>query len=125
LQAELEAAFEAQMTTGRRHAKAGQLDAAFACFERAHVLGQWHTMAHWRSHLGLLHVGWRRGDAREVVGQVFRLIATLLATPIGWVPPGNTGGARINPWQSMPIDSEARRLLRADPRSARGLERRR
>ena len=125
MQADLNAAFEAQMTMGHGHADVGRLDAAYACFERAHVLGQWHTGAHWKAHLGLLQVGWRRKDAREVIGQAFRLVATLIATPLGRIPSGNTGGARISPWRPMPIDRDAERLLTADPRSARGMERRR
>ena len=125
MQADLKAAFDAQMTMGHEHARGGHLDAAYACFERAHVLGQWHTRAHWQSHLGLLRVGWRRKDAREVVGQAFRLVAMLIATPLGRIPSGNTGGARISPWRPMPIDRDAERLLTADPRSARGMERRR
>lgn len=125
MQADLKAAFDAQLALEHGHADAGRLDAAYACFERAHVLGQWHTGAHWNAHVGLLRVGWLRRDVREMLGQAFRLVATLLATPLGQIPSGNTGGSRISPWRPMPIDRDAKRLLALDPRSARGLERRR
>ena len=121
---ELAAAFDVQMSMGLRPLAASRPDAAYTCFERAHVLGQWHTIPHLRSHWGLLRVGWHRRDAREVVGQWMRLIAAAVATPLGWVPPGNTGGARVSPWRPMPIDPAAQRLLRGDQRSARGLGRR-
>ncbi|MGB5104358.1 MAG: DUF3703 domain-containing protein, partial [Steroidobacteraceae bacterium] len=49
---------------------AGDLDGAFRHLERAHILGQRSTRLHVRSHVGMLGVGWRRRDAREVSGQL-------------------------------------------------------
>jgi len=123
MNATLSAAFDAQMQMGEVHVSAGRPEEAYACFERAHVLGQWHLKAHLRAHLGLLRVGWRSRDSREIWGQCLRLAAALVATPVGWLPAGNTGGARTSAWVTMPIDAEAFQLLLADARSARGLAR--
>jgi hypothetical protein len=124
MNAELAAAFDTQLQQAREHVAASRLEAAYGCLERAHVLGQWHTLPHLRTHWGLLQVGVRRRDVREIVGQMLRLVAALIATPVGLVPAGNTGGARVSPWRTMPIEPDAERLLRSDPRSARGLEKR-
>jgi len=86
MNATLSAAFDAQMQMGEVHVSAGRPEEAYACFERAHVLGQWHLKAHLRAHLGLLRVGWRSRDSREIWGQCLRLAAALVATPVGWLP---------------------------------------
>lgn len=97
--AEAEAAFE--------H---GDLPAAFAQLERAHILGQRMPLVHARSHWLMLRTGWRARDWREVVGQVPRIVAALLFSRL-WVPPGNTGRARLSAFRPMPISDELRRLL--------------
>jgi hypothetical protein len=53
--------------------------------------------------------GVRRGDLREILGQLPRLVA---AAPSSWLelaPRGNTGGARVGMFTSMtiPADLEA------------------
>jgi hypothetical protein len=53
---------------------------------------------------------------------MIRLVVACFATPVDLLPTGNTGGARVSPWRAMPIEPDAKCLLRSDPRSARGLE---
>ncbi len=36
-------------------------------------LGQWHVGPHVLAHLGMLRIGWRRRDLREVFGQLLRI----------------------------------------------------
>lgn len=76
----------------------------FAHLERAHVLGQASTREHVRVHWRMLVWGLRHRDAREVFGQITRLIGAATKTFIGWVPAGNTGGANVSPIKPMPID---------------------
>lgn len=107
---QLKAAFASELDAARRHYRAGDLDAAFARLERAHVLGQRATWPHAWSHLWMLRVGWRRRDGREVRGQLLRLPAALLFSRL-WVPAGNTGGANVSALQPMPVSEDLRRLL--------------
>ena len=95
--------------------RAGDLDAAFAFLERAHVLGQRSTWRHVRSHLGMLRIGWLRRDPRELFGQLTRLVAATLFSRI-WVPVGNTGGANVSALRPMPLPDDLRRLLEDDER---------
>lgn len=85
---------------------AQDLDGSFRLLERAHILGQpWvipHTVSHWL----MLKVGWRRGDAREVRGQLLRLAAGGLLSLVGWLPEGNTGGADVSPVKTMPLPAD-------------------
>lgn len=106
----LKQAFENEWRLARSARQAGRLDEAFAHLERAHILGQSATWRHVKSHLGMLHVGWRRLDAREVLGQLARIVAAVVFTRL-WVPVGNTGGANVSPLLPMPIPSDLQALM--------------
>lgn len=110
----LRAAFAAAMQDARQHYRDGDLDAAFAALERAHVLGQRHTGPHLLSHAWMLRVGWRRRDRREIAGQLLRLPAALLFSRL-WVPAGNTGGANVGALRPMPIPSDLAEMLEERP----------
>jgi len=85
-------------------------EAAFRHLERAHVLAQRmtgrHTFIHWR----MLVAGLRRGDLREVVGQLPRIVASILFSRL-WVPRGNTGRARVSAFKPMPVPDDLRHLV--------------
>lgn len=106
----LSGAIAEEMRAGHACRAAGDLQAAFRHFERAHVLGQCHTMAHVRAHLAMLGIGWTRRDLREVVGQIPRIFAALAFSRI-WVPIGNTGGADVSAFQPMAIPADLAELL--------------
>ena len=69
--------YEEELSGARKALESGDFEVCFAHLERAHVLSQrmtaWHTYVHWL----MLVSGWRRGDWREVVGQVPRLLAAV------------------------------------------------
>lgn len=85
--------------------------ASFAHLERAHVLGQASTVHHVRVHLHMLAWSWRHRRPREFVGQVTRTVGAAMATPIGIIPIGNTGGANVGPFKSMIIPGELAALI--------------
>jgi len=107
---ELRQAYDAEMTTAVSLYDAGDLQLAFSHLERAHILGQSFPIEHARSHRWMLKVGWRRRDFVEIAGQIPRILGALLFSRM-WVPIGNTGGARVPPFQSMPIPEDLQRLL--------------
>jgi hypothetical protein len=91
----------------------GQGDQAteWAHLERAHIISQPMASRHVVTHLAMLRHAIRRHDRREVVGQVLR---TMVAAPGTWTrryPPGNTGGADVSAFQSMPIPDDLRHLF--------------
>lgn len=90
----------------------GDLSAAFQHLERAHVLGQSVTAMHTRVHWLMLKIGWRRRDAREVFGQMLRLVGASTKTPLGIYPRGNTGGANVSPIRPMPIPTDLEEIIR-------------
>lgn len=91
----------------------GDLEAAFAHLERAHVLGQQDTYWHVRIHREMLRLGAKRGSASEVVGQVLRIAGAATKTPLGIYPRGNTGGTNISPFQPLPIADDLQAMIDA------------
>ena len=107
---ELRRTYEQEMTTAADLYAVGDLGPAFTHLERAHILGQSYNLAHARTHWWMLKVGWKRGDLVEVSGQLPRILGALLLSRI-WVPIGNTGGARVPPFQAMPIPKDLQQVL--------------
>ena len=107
---ELRKAIDEAFVQAQQELRAHRSDKAMVWLERAHVLTQRRPWLHARSHWLMLRAGWQQGDAREVLGQVPRILAALLFSRI-WVPIGNTGRARVSAFQPMPISEELRRLL--------------
>lgn len=103
-------AFDQEWRLARAARLAGELDRAFHHLERAHVLGQRRTVRHVRTHLAMLHVGWLRGDLREIIGQASRVVAAALFSRL-WVPSGNTGGANVSAFRPMPVPPDLQALL--------------
>lgn len=108
---ERRAAYRREAALARAAFEAGDLDAAFARLERAHILGQPWAGAHSWTHWMMLRIGWRRGDAREVRGQLLRLAAGGLLSWAGRLPAGNTGGADVPPERPMPPPADLAPLV--------------
>jgi hypothetical protein len=106
----LAAAFAFEWQAARTARLAGDLDRAFHHLERAHILGQRHTWRHVKTHVAMLGIGWRRADAREILGQVLRVLAAAVFSRI-WVPTGNTGGANVSATVPMPVPPDLQALL--------------
>ena len=83
----------------------------FRHLERAQVLAQRMTARHTQVHWLMLVVGLRCRDYREALGQVPRLLASILFSRI-WVPHGNTGRARVGALTPMPVPEDLRHFFR-------------
>jgi hypothetical protein len=90
----------------------GEIAEAFTHLERAHILGQASTVQHVRVHCRMFTWGWRQRSGRERMGQVLRIIGAATQTAFGLVPSGNTGGANISPFKSLPVAPELAELIR-------------
>ena len=89
------------------HARAeGRPDVEFTHLENAHVIGQKSTRLHVKVHCLMLLWAIRNRHSREFFGQLPRIVGAATKTAIGWVPDGNTGGANVSPFKSMPIKDE-------------------
>ncbi len=69
------------------------------------MLAQRNTVRHTYVHGLMLVAGMRRGDWREVIGQVPRMDAWVLFSRL-WVPRRNTGRARVSAFEPMPVPQD-------------------
>lgn len=97
---------------------AGRPEVSFEHLERAHVLGQASTVEHVRAHLHMLLWALRHRRAKEVFGQVARIVGAATKT-VFWIPVGNTGGANVSPFKRMPIPGDLARVI-AGAKATRG-----
>ena len=102
---------EIELANAKRANSAGDTQQEFACLERAHVIGQESTYWHVKVHILMLVWAARNRSAREVFGQVFRIVGAATKTAFGLVPPGNTGGANVSPYKKMPIPPDLAALI--------------
>lgn len=110
------AAVETELSASEVCYREGREVEAFHHLERAHVLGQAITLEHVRIHVRMLCWSVRQGDAREALGQVFRIAGAACMTALGLVPRGNTGGSNVSAFRSMPISADVAVLIKAAPR---------
>lgn len=108
----LKAAFQHELHLSETAKLQGKFRQAFYHLERAHILGQAFFAAHLLTHWKMLKWGLAQKDAKEVMGQILRLIAVFPASVFGWVPTGNTGGANVSAFRSMEIDEDLQKILR-------------
>ncbi len=98
--------------TRAAHAEAqGDLGAAWHHLERAHILSQPFGWPHVRVHLAMLGLGWRTRDAREVAGQLVRVLVAAPGSWLGRFPVGNTGRARVGLMRPMAIPLDLQEQL--------------
>lgn len=90
----------------------------FERLERAHVLSQSSTREHVRVHCHMLMWGLRQRSITEVGGQLLRIAGAATKTAFGLVPAGNTGGANVSPFKSMPIPADLADILASVARSS-------
>jgi len=109
----LKEVFDLEIEKAIEHYKRANFERSFYHLERAHILGQSYTFLHMRSHVWMFKVGWKKRDYKEVLGQITRIIASLLFTRI-WIPVGNTGGANVSPFKPMPISDELKEILKKE-----------
>ena len=103
-------AYEYEVERADEALQRADFETAFEHLERAHVLAQRMTRRHIDIHWRMLAAGLRRGDLREVVGQVPRIAAAILFSRL-WVPRGNSGRARVSAFRPMPVPEDLRHLL--------------
>ncbi len=77
----------------------------------AHIVGQTRFLLHLHSHWTMLRFALRIHDAREAVGQVFRLALVPLGHAWGRLPAGNVGRATVSAFMPMPLDPGMLQLI--------------
>ena len=105
--------WDLEVTSAARAESDGDPHLAFRHLERAHILGQKSTWLHTQTHILMMRWGLRQPSSREVAGQLFRVVGAATKTAFGLVPAGNTGGANVSPFRTLPIPADLQILMRA------------
>lgn len=103
-------AYRHELSLARRAFAVRDTGCGFHHLERAHILSQRRTIHHAYVHALMLWTAMQHSDYREVAGQLPRIVAALLFSRI-WVPPGNTGRARVSALAPMPVPADLRHLV--------------
>ena len=106
----MDEAYEQEVAAADQALQRADFETAFRHLERAHVLAQRMTGRHMFIHWRMLAAGLRRRDAREVLGQLPRIVASLLFSRL-WVPRGNNGRARDSAFKPMPVPEDLQHLV--------------
>lgn len=102
---------EAELAHARQARSVREIQKEFAHLERAHVLGQESTYWHVKVHVMMLFFAARNHLVREMLGQILRIAGAATKTAFGLVPRGNTGGANVSPFKTMPIAPDLAALI--------------
>ncbi|HEX6578939.1 MAG TPA: DUF3703 domain-containing protein [Jiangellaceae bacterium] len=105
------AAWSDERAAARSAGGRGDVTEEWRHLERAHILSQPLAGAHVRTHLAMLACALRRRRAREVVGQLGRLVVAGPGSWTGRYPVGNTGGADVSAFRPMPVPDDLRAVL--------------
>ena len=98
--------FELELEKYRKAYASGNLATAWNHLERAHILGQRYPFAHSFVHWKMLQFGFKLKNAKEIFGQIPRLVFGGVKSFVGKVPVGNPGGANVPPLKPFPIEQE-------------------
>ena len=89
----------------------GELRKAWQHLERAHILGQRYPVAHNYVHWKMLLFGIKIKSAKEIFGQIPRLILGGVKSFVGSVPIGNPGGANVPGLKPFPISPDLQAIF--------------
>lgn len=98
--------YKAELENYKNEFVKGNLINAWNYLEKAHIIGQRYPYAHTFVHWKMLQFGFKIKSAKEVLGQIPRLIFGGVKSFVGKVPVGNPGGANVPPLKPFPITKE-------------------
>lgn len=106
MQPSLSQIYVSSLAQARQHYARGAWAEALRALEWAHIAGQAALLRHAHVHWWMSKAAWRLRDARELLGQLWRLLLTPLGHLSGRLPRGNTGRAAVNPFRAMPLPAD-------------------
>ncbi|MTI22950.1 DUF3703 domain-containing protein [Fulvivirga sp. RKSG066] len=103
--------YEKELSSYYHFLNNNQLQIAWSHLERAHIIGQAYPYAHSYVHWKMLLFGIQIKSAKEVIGQIPRLLVGGVKSFVGKIPVGNTGGANVPPLRPMMIPADLKNIL--------------
>jgi hypothetical protein len=103
--------YQEELTAYRTLWQQGRVADAWRHLELAHILGQPYPAAHTAVHGHMLLFGFKTRNAKEIIGQLPRLLVGGVKSWAGMIPVGNTGGANVPPLRPMPIPDDLQQII--------------
>lgn len=103
--------FKEELQIAQNHFENQRFEACWHHLERGHILGQSYPIEHSIAHYEMLKFGVKTKNAREILGQIPRLIFGGVKSFVGDVPIGNTGGANVSGGLPMEIPADLKAIL--------------
>jgi len=108
----LTAHFKSELNNYRENFAKQNLSVAWRHLERAHIIGQPYPVEHTHVHWKMLVFAFKIKNAKEIFGQIPRLLVGGVKSFVGKIPVGNTGGANVPPLQPMEIPEDLKEIMR-------------
>jgi Protein of unknown function (DUF3703) len=103
--------YKEELTKAQFELSKNNLQQCWHHYERAHILGQRYPFQHSFVHWQMLKFGFKIKSAKEIFGQITRLVFGGVKSFVGTVPVGNTGGANVPPLKPMEIPQDLQKIL--------------
>lgn len=107
----LKSHYQKELIAYREFYSESKLQQAWRHLERAHILGQPYPFQHSKVHWLMLKFGIRIKNAKEILGQIPRLLVGGVKSFVGTIPVGNTGGANVPPLKPMEIPKDLQQII--------------
>ena len=104
--------YQKELTEAVNTLSKGYLQQSWRHLERAHILGQPYPFAHSFVHWKMLLFGIKTKNAKEIIGQIPRLLVGGVKSFVGNIPVGNTGGANVPPLKPMEIPEDLLNIIK-------------
>ena len=95
----------------RQAQSAADPEQAWLHLEAAHVVGQLRLWPHTVTHMRMLRLALRQGNALEAAGQLLRLAMVPLGHLSGRLPLGNPGRSTVSAFAPLPVRPELQALI--------------
>ncbi|MBK7959476.1 MAG: DUF3703 domain-containing protein [Bacteroidetes bacterium] len=102
----LKPCFQKELTEAKNTFTKRYFQQSWRHLERAHILGQPYPMEHTTVHWKMFLFGIKIKNAKEVIGQIPRLLVGGVKSFVGHIPVGNTGGANVPALKPMEIPQD-------------------
>lgn len=103
--------YQKELEAAKANLSCNNLQQSWYYLERAHIIGQKYPYEHTYVHWKMLQFGFKIKSAKEVIGQIPRLLVGGVKSFVGYIPVGNTGGASVPPLKPMEIPKDIQEII--------------
>ncbi|MFV8258905.1 DUF3703 domain-containing protein [Bdellovibrio bacteriovorus] len=108
---EIKVHFETELSKSLEFIKSKDFDSAWTALARAHILGQFDAIPHFKVHWHMFRLGIASLNTQEILGQIPRMILAIPGSLTGKAPKGNTGLSNVGIFEPMDVPEDLQKIL--------------